>query len=125
MKNKKEVVRKLEEAFAIGADIKAACAYADISRETYYAWCEEDPTIKEKSDKLREKPILKAYNTIMKDLDKPDTAKWLLERKRKKEFSTRTELTGEDGKDFPSPILANVILDNDSNKKGSKNAGKA
>jgi hypothetical protein len=125
MKINKDNVKKLEEAFAIGADIRAACAYADISRQCYYNWIEADPKLQEKFDTLREKPILKAYNTIMKDLDKPDTAKWLLERKRKKEFSTRTELTGEDGKDFPSPILANVILDNDSNKKGSQDERKA
>ena len=90
-------VKKLEEAFSIGADITAACAYADISRQSYYSWVEEMPELQEKFDKLREKPVLKAYNTIMKDLDKPESAKWYLERKRKKEFSTRKELTGEDG----------------------------
>lgn len=37
-----------------------------------------------------------------------ETAKWWLERRNKKQFSSRTELTGEDGKDLPTPILGGL-----------------
>jgi len=86
---KKEIVAKLKEAFAIGADVSAACCYAEVNRATFYRWCEEDKELKEKCDTLRERPILKAYQTIAKDLDKVESAKWYLERRRKIEFSTK------------------------------------
>jgi len=89
MKFKKETVRKLEEAFAIGADVSAACYYANISRETYYRWIKERPNLKEKYDRLREKPVLKAYQTVSQDLGNTETAKWYLTRKRNKEFSEK------------------------------------
>lgn len=99
-KDRKETVRKLKEAFAIGADVTAACAFAEISRETYYDWCKKDPKLAEETDRLREKPVLKAFNTVYKELDKVDTAKWYLERRRKTDFSTRQELTGAEGADL-------------------------
>ncbi len=91
MKLNEETVNKLEEAFSIGADVSSACYYANISRQTYYNWEKDNPDLKEKFDRLKEKPILKAYKTISDDLDNKETAKWYLERKRKKEFSTRVE----------------------------------
>jgi len=105
MKDKKEVVRKLKEAFAIGADVTAACSYAEISRETFYTWCKEDKKLAEESDSLREKPVLKAYQTVASKLGEIDTAKWYLERKRKREFSSRMEYTGEDGGPIEHDIL--------------------
>jgi hypothetical protein len=47
---------------------------------------------------LREKPVLIARQTVVKSLkDNPEMALKYLERKRKKEFSTRTEtdITGD------------------------------
>jgi len=100
-------VRKLEEAFSVGSDVSAACYYADISRECFYRWIKEGKMSKEKYDRLREKPVLKAYQTIYKELDKADTAKWYLERKRKDEFSSRQEHSGRDGE----PIAINISED--------------
>ena len=84
-----DTVRKLEDAFSIGADVSAACCKADIARSTYYEWLKENPKFKEKMDRMRDKPILKAYKTIHDDLHEPETAKWYLERKRKEEFSAK------------------------------------
>ena len=91
MKFDKLTVKKLEEAFSIGADVSAACFYADITRQTYYNWVKENKKLGEKFDRLREKPVLEAYQTIATNLHEVDTAKWFLERKRKTEFSTRVE----------------------------------
>ena len=109
-------VKKLEEAFSIGADVRAACCYADISHTTYYNWIKSFPEYEERFATLRDKPILKAYNTINRGLDQIETAKWYLERKAKDEFSTRAEFTGKDGKDLPQPII-NVIPTNNSDKQ--------
>ena len=42
---------------------------------------------------LKEKPVLLARQVVVKALEKEDvkTAQWLLERKKRKEFATRTE----------------------------------
>lgn len=87
-----EVLRKLEEAFAIGASDKEACFYADIAPSSLYYYQERHPEFSERKAALKEKPILMARQTIVKNLDNPDIAKWLLERKRKQEFSTKTEV---------------------------------
>lgn len=106
---KKETVTKLEEALSIGADVTAACAYANITRKTYYEWVKGDEKLSDRFDALREKPVLKAINTINKNLDKPETAKWYLERKRKKEFSIKQEI------DVDANIILNVVKFNNGN----------
>ena len=102
MKLSEDSVNKLKEAFAIGADVSAACFYADISRQTYYNWEKENPELKEKFDRLKEKPVLKAYQTIAKGLDDINTAKWYVERKRKKEFGNNLDITSDNK---PIPII--------------------
>lgn len=87
----KDSVRKLEEAFAIDATIAEACFYAGISHDTYHRWVKENPELSDKFERLRHKPILKARETINKNLNDPKTAAWYLERKRKDEFSPRVE----------------------------------
>ena len=92
-----EVVMKLEQAFAIDASVGEACSYADISRNTFYVWLKENPDFQDRIDELRERPILKARQTIVKGLDNVQGAQWYIERKRKNEFAQRSELTGKDG----------------------------
>jgi len=91
------VVMKLEQAFAIGASDTEACSYADISRNTFYVWLKNKPEYQDRIDELREKPILKARQTVVKSLENPQYATWFLERKMKKEFAARTEYTGANG----------------------------
>lgn len=99
-----EVVKKLEEVFSLDGTISEACFYAGITRQTYYTYvsekAEEGSKAKELFDRfesLRERPVLKARQTIVKNLDNPQYATWYIERKKKKEFSSRTEHTGADG----------------------------
>lgn len=49
-------------------------------------------------------PIVKTEPALIKI--KQDTAKFIAERVGKARYSTRTELTGADGKDLPSPIYS-------------------
>lgn len=100
-----ETLNKLEEVFALGGTDKEACFYASISHQTLYDYQKEHPEFVERKEALKERPILKARQTIVKGLDQADNAKWFLERKVKGEFSSRTELTGKDGKDLVQEAL--------------------
>ena len=98
-----EIISKLEDAFALGCSDSEACFYAGIGQSTLYSYQEDHPEFVERKEQLKEKPILKARQTIVKGLDDPDNAKWYLERKRKSEFSQRNELTGPEGKELFAP----------------------
>lgn len=85
-------VKKLEEAFAIGATDAEACFYADISKETLYTYQDKNPYFLDRKNALKHRPVLLARQTVVKNMETdPLTARWYLERKVKKEFSTRTE----------------------------------
>lgn len=92
-----EVVKKLEEAFAMDCPVSEACLYAGISRTTYYEWIKLNPELANRFEELRDKPVLKARSTIVQGLDNVGTAQWYIERKRKAEFTSRQEHTGADG----------------------------
>ena len=113
-----DTIRKLEEAFSIDASVKEACYYADISTDTFYRWIKEYPKLSYKLERLREKPVLKARQTVVKSLDNPDYAFKYLERKKKDEFSPRQELTGKDGESIKTSyeIKLNEIREEYGNK---------
>ena len=94
-----EVLAKLEQAFGMGCSDKEACLYADISMDALYNYQNRRPDFAEWKALLKEKPVLKARNTVVTSLSDPETAKWYLERKTKGEFNARQsmELTGKDG----------------------------
>lgn len=94
-------VKKLEEAFAFDCTVGEACLYAGITPKTYYNWINEDEELLQRFEALRETPILAAREKVVSAIKSDvDTAKWYLERKQKKEFASRTEHTGPDGKDL-------------------------
>jgi hypothetical protein len=100
-----EVVTKLEEVFALDGTVEEACFYAGISRNAYYEWVKANPDLNDRFNDLRQRPFLKARQTIVKNLDQPEHAKWYMERKKKYEFTPRQEHTGADGKDLmPEPL---------------------
>lgn len=86
-----EVIRKLEEVAALDGSVEEMAYYAGVHVDTVYGWLQADTVFSERIRALRERPILKARQTIVKALDLPDSAKWYIERKKKKEFSTRVE----------------------------------
>lgn len=87
-----EVIAKLESVFAIDGTIREACFYANIGESTYYEWVKNDKELLERFERLREKPVLKARREVIKGLDgNPEFSLKYLERKRKNEFSLRTE----------------------------------
>ena len=95
-KEESEVVRKLEEAFALGCTNLEACLYADISKSTFYEYLKKNPDFQDRADILRERPILQARNSVIQHMKRDgNLALKFLERKAKAEFSTKIEVDAE------------------------------
>lgn len=110
-----EVVSKLEQAFSMGCSDLEACLLADISKQSLYDYQAKHPEFADRKAMLKEKLVLKARSVLAKALNNNDEnmAKWYLERKKKDEFGTRTELTGVSG----SPIVISQEFDFDKLKQ--------
>ena len=96
-----EVLLLLQEAFEWGCTDIEACLHANISTSAFYIYQKENKGYLERKQELKDTPTLRARKTVVKALeDDVDIALKYLERKKKCEFSTRTETTGKDGGDI-------------------------
>lgn len=88
-----EVIAKLEEAFAWGCSDREACLWAGIAEPTLYLYQEKHPEFIDRKAALKDTVILKSRKTVANAVERGDrdTAKWILERKKKDEFSTKVE----------------------------------
>lgn len=102
-----ETIDKLRTAFLIGCSDVEACLFADISKTALYNYQQKHPEFVDKKEQWKEQLALKARTVIADALNNKDenTAKWYLERKKKNEFGTRTEITGADGEPLSPPII--------------------
>jgi hypothetical protein len=93
-----DVIRQLEEAFAMGCTDLEACFFANISKSVFYDYLKNHPEFSDRKDELKEKPVLMARKNILDALagNDKDISKWYLERKRKDEFSPKSELDVKD-----------------------------
>lgn len=108
-----QTIAKLEQAFSLDATILEACLFAGISDDVYYDYLKKEPKFADRVKALRSTPVLKARDAVISAFKKdPNLALKYLERKAKREFAPRTELTGADGKDLPVPILQNIAQPN-------------
>jgi len=64
---------------------------------------------------------IKRESELDDDLRKENSWKWA-ERRMKEDFSLRTEQTGADGKELPTPILNSYVFNNDITKENSTDA---
>jgi hypothetical protein len=127
----KEVVKKLEEAFAIDATVTEACFYADISRETYYNWIEKHKELSDRFTALRNRPVLTARTTVVNAIKTdPDLAMRYLERKKKGEFSPRIETDNINREVFDDSAkeIKNILeeirkVNNDNNRIQNREGG--
>jgi len=88
-----EKVKKLEEAFALDCTIEEACFFADISKPTYYSRIEKKPELLIRFEALRQNPVLLARQSVIKNMQKNgELALKYLERKKKNEFTPKTEV---------------------------------
>lgn len=87
------VVKKLEEAFLLGCSDVEACLYADISKQTLYDYQARFPEFVDRKEELKANPIFIARKTVVKEIaEKGELALKFLERKKKDEFSTSSDL---------------------------------
>jgi hypothetical protein len=93
-----EVVKKLEEAFALGCTDLEACFYANISKHTLYNYQNANPEFIDRKESLKERPVLLARQSVIKALESDEPAckkiafDYLTKRKRD-EFADRVENT--------------------------------
>ena len=109
-----ETRQKIEEATALDASIEEVAFWANISRETYYQIIKKDKVFSDRLDALRNRPVLKARQTVVQALNNPVHAFEYLKRKRKAEFSERLEQTGADGQ----PLMGNLLDDLENLENG-------
>jgi len=119
-----EAVKKLEEVFALDGTVEEACFFADISKTTYYNWLEKHPELVDRFEALRQEPVLLARTTVIKAMkENPNLAMSYLERKKKNEFSPRTEVEHSVPVGF-SMKISTIDDEPDSNKlEADKKAG--
>lgn len=92
-KDEKAIIAKLEECTALDASIDECVFYADISRDSYYRYINAHPDFATRLDGLRNRPVLLARQTaIGKIKDSYQNAMDYLSRKRKAEFTPKTEV---------------------------------
>lgn len=85
-------VNLLRHAFALDATVEEAIFYANISKQTYYDWIKADKELADELEALRNKPVLRARQIVIKGMeDSPELAMKYLERKKKAEFALKTE----------------------------------
>lgn len=104
------VLKKLEEAFALGCTDREAALLADITPATMYNYQTRNPEFVERKEVLRQSPILLARRTVVEALSgDPYLALKYLERKRKDEFGLRQEMTGKEGR--PVVVLSTTVAE--------------
>lgn len=122
-------LQKLKEAFAFGCTDEEACYYAEIGKSTLYNYQNDNPEFLEQKEALKQRPILLARQEVIKGLTgNPELALKFLERKKKDEFSLRSEITGKDGKDIVTSTeevakaLQAILDDDEQTDKSDKNS---
>ena len=111
-----ETKSKILEVASLDGTVEEMAYYCDVSRQTIYNWFEDDKELFDKVERLRERPILLARQTINKKMtENYSNAMDYLKRKAKKEFgdSQSVEIT------TPKPLL-DVLQDNNSNEENTR-----
>ena len=112
--------------FKMGLDDEEVCEQADIAPSVLYAYQNRHPEFLEKKRLAKTNLVARARRELFAGLQSNDektrieTAKWVLERKKKAEFSARQEFTGADGESL-TPVInilpIEVKNDNSSDTK--------
>jgi hypothetical protein len=108
---KEKIIKSLKPYLTLGYDLKNACIMAQFTYETVWHWVKKDNTLLIQIQAWQNSVNAKARENVANKIQEGDTneSKWWLERREKKDFSTRQEHTGEDGQELFKPIK--VLLD--------------
>ena len=89
---------RLYEALRAGNTRRASCAYAGISQSCFAAWLDRFSDFRDAIEKAEADAEIRNVAIIQKAASETwQAAAWWLERKKKRDWSNRLELTGEDG----------------------------
>lgn len=112
-KNFDQVVSDLKNGFMRDFTVEEACRYAGIHHDTYYRWMKRSEEFKQEIEKAQDYIFKEAKRVILDSIREGSVkdAQWLLERRQKDKYSTRTEQTGKDGE------AVNVNLTNFTRKE--------
>lgn len=90
------VIDKLKQAFALDATVEEACFYAEIHKDTYYRWIKKHPELYDEFERLRQRPVLTARQTVVKNLASDSRlALDYLRHKRSSEFAQKQKVEHE------------------------------
>ena len=76
-----EVLQKLEESFINAFTDEMACLYAGIGHTALYDYCQDNLKFAERKEILKKSPDLKAQQTLVKDVNNTNGARWWAEHK--------------------------------------------
>lgn len=109
-----KIIEKLEEAAQWDCTQEEMCFHAGISHDTYNRWVKEKPELGVRIEALRNTPVLIARKTATSKITESyQNAMDYLKRKRKQEFSERSELTGADGNELKIEISKEIADKNE------------
>jgi hypothetical protein len=91
-----EILKKLEEVYAIGGSDGEACLWANIDPRTLYYYQEKHPEFIQRKKTLQKTPTLRARQEVVKGLkDNPEFAFKYLTKKKRDEFGDNIDVTSK------------------------------
>lgn len=109
-----ELADRIMALFRMGLNDGEVCEQLDVPPSVLYAHQARHPEFLEKKHLAKKHLVSKSRQVVYNGLNsgdeklRVDTAKWILERKAKEEFSTRQEVTGADGESI-KPVNITII----------------
>lgn len=107
-----EVIGKIEQVAALDGSVQEMALYAGVDYTTVYDYLNKNEAFAKKIALLRETPVLKARQTIVRALQDPAYAFKYVEKKRRKEFGNALDITS-DGKQLGTPVLGALPTEDD------------
>lgn len=120
-----QIVLKIKEMYLDGTNEKTIAQAFDIPYDTWVYWKWKnyqgfaDKLLSYKHERILKKAEANLEQLLEGDDDRirADLSKFALETLSKKYYSKRTENTGADGKELPTPILLNYVSSDNSTKE--------
>ena len=118
-----ETLKLLRQAFLLGANYREASGYAKISERTLYDYLRANPAFSQQIENWQNEPILKARKKVVDDIEKDvKTAQWYLERKRKDEFSVKSEVEQLGNNDVAEILKAVGLTGGQDDRKNARDS---
>lgn len=103
------IIDKLEQAFSFDFNDQEACLFADIWPSVLYRYEEKHPEFKERKKALRNRPLMLAKTTIVKNIGDLSNAQWYADRKGDFKPKQAVELSGVDGAPIQQAIQIEFV----------------